>query len=126
MDWAVVKTSFLARYPREADADEIRFEIMNEVAGFCQGPHETIQEYVYRAERLSKRIPQAENRNLAVMFIRGLKDDYDKKWVAVSVRSSKDFIIQGAHEHVEYPGSDSEDGMVVESQLGLNLPSRGK
>jgi hypothetical protein len=78
MNWDTVKMVFLTRYTREADAKEIWFDLMNEVAGFGQGPRESIQEYVHRAERLSMRSPRTENRNLAVMFIRGLRDDHDR------------------------------------------------
>jgi hypothetical protein len=96
MNWDTVKMVFLTRYTREADAKEIWFDLMNEVAGFGQGPRESIQEYVHRAERLSMRSPRTENRNLAVMFIRGLRDDHDRKLMMVAVRSLKDFTIQGA------------------------------
>jgi hypothetical protein len=63
--------------------------------------HSVIQEYVHRAERLSRRIPQTEDYSLAVAFIRGMKDESERKLVSSSLRTSKSFTFEAAMEAVK-------------------------
>lgn len=102
-DWKTIKTLFLKRYKHVADSKEAaaRFQLINEALSFRQGQHESIQDYVYRVERLSRRIPESEQDRLAVGFIRGMKDEEERKLVFCLLKVTKEFNMDGAIKAVK-------------------------
>ena len=94
MDYARSTAAFKDRYGIKATQASSLFAVQNEMLSLAQGEVEHIRDYVYRVEKLSRKIPKDMDSLFAIAFVKGMRDQERKQRVTFDLKDSANFSFQ--------------------------------
>lgn len=89
--WESVKKAFLEQYASSPESGQVLFNLQNEILAITQGPSESILEYIHCIERISKQTLETLNSMLAMSFVKGLRDEHNRREVSFVFRDETKF-----------------------------------
>ena len=101
-DYGKITTAFKDRYGIKATQASSLFAVQNEMLSLAQGEVEHIRDYVYRVEKLSRKIPKYMDSLFAIAFVKGMRDQERKQRVTFDLKDSPNFSFQKALTVVKF------------------------
>lgn len=90
-DYGKIVEGFKERYGIKATQASSLFAVQNEMQSLLQGEGEHIRDYVYRVEKLSRKIPKEMDSLFAIAFVKGMRDQERKQRVTFDLKDSPNF-----------------------------------
>ena len=90
-DYGSIIAGFKGRYCIKASQASSLFALQNEMLSLAQGESEHIRDYVYRVEKLSRKIPKEMDPLFAIAFVKGMRDQERKQRVTFDLKDSPNF-----------------------------------
>jgi len=90
-EYAKIVLEFRERYGIKASQASFLFAVQNEMLSLHQNENEHIRDYVYRVEKLSRKIPRDMDSLFAIAFIKGMQDQERRQRVTFDLKDSPNF-----------------------------------
>ena len=92
-DYGKIVIEFRDRYAVKASQASSLFAVQNEMLSLSQGEAEHIRDYVYRVEKVSRKIPKNMDSLFAIAFIKGMGNQERRQCVTFDLKDSPNFFI---------------------------------